>query len=39
MVELASSDQIFENPLHPYTEALLEAYSSYGCRQARINDS
>lgn len=25
MVELATSDQIFENPLHPYTEALLEA--------------
>lgn len=25
LVELASSDQIFSNPLHPYTEALLEA--------------
>ena len=25
MVELGSSDQIFANPLHPYTEALLEA--------------
>lgn len=25
MVELASSDQIFANPLHPYTEALMEA--------------
>ena len=25
LVELASSDQIFKNPLHPYTEALLEA--------------
>jgi len=25
MVELGTSDQIFANPLHPYTEALLEA--------------
>src|SRR5690554_5136591 len=25
LVELASSDQIFKKPLHPYTEALLEA--------------
>ena len=25
MVELASSDVIFKDPLHPYTEALLEA--------------
>lgn len=25
MVELAPADRIFENPLHPYTEALLEA--------------
>lgn len=25
LVELATSDQIFNNPLHPYTEALLEA--------------
>lgn len=25
LVELASSDQIFADPLHPYTEALLEA--------------
>jgi peptide/nickel transport system ATP-binding protein len=25
LVELASSDAIFENPLHPYTQALLEA--------------
>jgi peptide/nickel transport system ATP-binding protein len=25
MVELAPADRIFDNPLHPYTEALLEA--------------
>ncbi|MGF1650896.1 MAG: ABC transporter ATP-binding protein [Hyphomicrobiaceae bacterium] len=25
MVELAETDELFENPLHPYTQALLEA--------------
>jgi oligopeptide transport system ATP-binding protein len=25
MVELASSDELFKHPLHPYTEALLSA--------------
>ena len=25
MVELASTDELFDNPLHPYTQALLEA--------------
>ena len=25
MVELAETDELFDNPLHPYTQALLEA--------------
>jgi len=37
IVELAGKDDIFKNPLHPYTEALLSAIPSIGQkRKARI---
>lgn len=32
MVELCSSERIFENPLHPYTEALLQAIPTTDAR-------
>ncbi len=40
MVEMADSDRIFENPLHPYTKALLSAIPvpdiSYKGKEAEV---
>ena len=36
MVELASKDELFDNPLHPYTKALLDVIPRI--RHERIQD-
>lgn len=37
IVEEASADELFENPLHPYTRALLKAVPSLGERSERLH--
>lgn len=36
VVEVAAKDELFENPRHPYTEALLSARPEFGTRKLRL---
>ena len=39
MVEMADTQELFENTLHPYTRALLSAYPHCGYRQKEKEDT